>query len=360
MTGSDDIKYNAILFLSFGGPEGMDDILPFLENVLRGKNVPPERMKAVARHYELFGGVSPINEQNRQLITALKTLLEKERPHLPIYFSNRNWHPLLTDTLRQMRDDGIQKALAFVTSAYGSYSGCRQYREEIARALDAVGDGAPRIDKLRVFYNHPGFIDPNVENLNSALDKIPLRRRTTTEIAFTAHSMPIAMARGCAYREQLEETCRLVIAGVFGITNHPRWNLVFQSRSGSPNQPWLEPDICDHLVEIKKSGTTDVVIAPIGFISDHMEVLYDLDVKARQASEEVGLNMVRMATAGTHPKFVRMIRDLIVERIDKQSPRLFLGSLGPSHDLCPADCCLLGASVSSSASASESIQPLSE
>ncbi|MGH9915439.1 MAG: ferrochelatase [Pyrinomonadaceae bacterium] len=348
MSESAVIKYDAILFLSFGGPEGMSEVLPFLENVLRGRNVPPERMKAVARHYELFGGVSPINEQNRQLITALKTLLEEQGPHLPVYFGNRNWHPLLADTLRRMREDGIRNALAFVTSAYSSYSGCRQYREDIARALEEVGDGAPKIDKLRVFYNHPGFIAPNIENLSSSLSKISPERHRTTEIAFTAHSIPLSMAAGCSYKEQLEETCRLIIAGVFiaGVSDaakHLRWNLVFQSRSGPPTQPWLEPDIYDHLVHLKESGTTDVVVAPIGFISDHMEVLYDLDVRARQQSEEMGLNMERMATVGAHPKFVRMIRDLIIERTSEHPLRLFLGGRGPNHDVCSQSCCLLGA-----------------
>src|SRR5919197_1870562 len=202
--------YDALLVVSFGGPEGMDEVLPFLQNVLRGRNVPPERMRAVARHYELFGGVSPINEQNRKLIAALKKELDAHGPRLPIYWGNRNWHPLLADTVRQMRDDGVRRALAFVTSAYSSYSGCRHYREDIERAREAVGCGAPHVEKLRAFFNHPGFVGPNVENLRAALEQVPARRRAAAQVAFTAHSIPAAIAAGCAYVSQLWETSRLV------------------------------------------------------------------------------------------------------------------------------------------------------
>ncbi|MCA1594403.1 MAG: ferrochelatase [Acidobacteria bacterium] len=331
--------YDALLFVSFGGPEGMDDVMPFLENVLRGKNVPPERMREVAHHYELFGGVSPINEQNRTLIAALRKELEENGPRLPVYWGNRNWHPMLADTLRRMTDDGVKNALAFITSAYSSYSGCRQYREDIERAREAVGPGAPHVDKLRVFYNHPGFVEPNIENLRAALARIPTQRRAATRIAFTAHSIPLSMAGGCDYEAQLLETCRLVAEGA----GHERWRLVFQSRSGPPQQPWLEPDIRDYLRELKESGTSDVVIAPVGFISDHLEVLYDLDVEARQLSEEIGLNMIRAATVGAHPQFIRMIRELILERTSEDVPRRALGTCGASHDVCPQDCCLMGA-----------------
>ena len=335
-----DQPYDAILLVSFGGPEALDEIMPFLANVLRGRNVPPERMQAVAQHYELFGGVSPINEQNRKLLAALRKELDENGPRLPIYWGNRNWHPLLADTLRQMRDDGIKRALAFVTSAYSSYSGCRQYRENIEQARTEVGDGAPQIEKLRAFYNHPGFIEPNIENLNAALAQIPEDRRTTTEIAFTAHSIPLSMATACEYEAQLLEACRLVAAGA----GHERWRLVFQSRSGPPQQPWLAPDICDYLRELKARGAQDVVIAPVGFISDHMEVIYDLDTQARQLAAELGLNMIRAATVGTHPTFIKMIRELIRERIEPQTVRRALGTRGASHDVCPADCCLSGAS----------------
>ena len=331
--------YDALLVVSFGGPEALEDVLPFLENVLRGRNVPRERMLQVAHHYEMFGGVSPINGQNRALIAALERELAASGLNLPVYWGNRNWHPLLADTLRQMRSDGRRRALAFVTSAYSSYSGCRQYREDIERAREAAGAGAPHVDKLRVFYNHPGFIAPNVENLQAALAQIAPERRTETRLAFTAHSIPLSMAAGCDYEAQLLETCRLVAEGA----GHARWQLVFQSRSGSPAQPWLEPDICDHLRELKQTGVTDVVVAPVGFISDHMEVLYDLDTEARQVADEIGLNLVRAATVGTHPTFIRMIRDLIVERQTLDPVRPALGTRGAKEDVCPADCCLMGA-----------------
>jgi ferrochelatase len=332
--------YDALLVVSFGGPEGMDDVMPFLANVLRGRNVPESRMREVAHHYERFGGVSPINEQNRRLIGALERELASEGPRLPVYWGNRNWHPLLADTLRRMRDEGIKNALAFVTSAYSSYSGCRQYREDIERAREAVGEGAPRVDKLRAFYNHPGFVGPNVENLRAALGLIPEERRGAARVAFTAHSVPAAMAAGCDYGRQLLETCRLVAEGA----GAEHWRLVFQSRSGPPTQAWLEPDILDHLRALKGEGAEDVVVAPVGFISDHMEVLYDLDTEAKQLSEELGVNMIRAATVGTHPDFVRMIRELIVERLDPAAPRRALGTFGPSHDVCAVDCCLPGTS----------------
>lgn len=331
--------YDALLVVSFGGPEGMDDVMPFLANVLRGRNVPESRMREVAHHYELFGGVSPINEQTRRLIAALERELERTGPRLPVYWGNRNWHPMLADTLGQMRDDGVENALAFVTSAYSSYSGCRQYREDIERAREAAGAGAPRVSKLRSFFNHPGFVGPNVENLRAALGRIPEERRPSARVAFTAHSVPSAMAAGCDYERQLLETCRLTASGA-GAEN---WRLVFQSRSGPPTQPWLEPDICDHLRALNGEGARDVVVAPVGFISDHMEVLYDLDTEARQLSEELGVNMVRAATVGTHPEFVGMIRELIMERLDPAAPRRALGTFGTSHDICPVDCCLPGA-----------------
>ncbi|MDQ1612359.1 MAG: protoporphyrin/coproporphyrin ferrochelatase [Pyrinomonadaceae bacterium] len=333
--------YDALLVVSFGGPEAPGEVLPFLENVLRGRNVPRERMLQVAHHYDLFGGVSPINGQNRALIAALERELAASDLKLPVYWGNRNWHPLLADTLREMRADGRRRALAFVTSAYSSYSGCRQYREDIERAREAVGEGAPQVDKLRVFYNHPGFIAPNVENLQAALAEIPADRRDGAHVAFTAHSIPLSMATNCDYQAQLSETCRLVAEGA----GHARWQLVFQSRSGSPAQPWLEPDICDHLRALKASGATDVLVAPVGFISDHMEVLYDLDTEARQVADEIGINLVRAATVGTHPTFIEMIRDLIVERQTCTSLRPALGTRGAKEDVCPADCCLMGAAA---------------
>ncbi len=310
--------------------------MPFLENVLRGKNVPRERMLAVAEHYQHFGGISPINAQNRALIAALEQELKLHGPALPIYWGNRNWHPLLPDTLRQMRDAGVKRALAFFTSAFSSYSGCRQYRENLMAACEEVGDGAPQIDKLRVFYNHPGYIEPVAENVRAALAQIPVERRADAKILFTAHSIPMSMADNCRYVLQLQEACRLVAEAV-GSTN---WQLVYQSRSGPPTQPWLEPDVLDTVRELATAGVRDVVVMPIGFISDHMEVLYDLDTEAHDLAKELGVNLVRAATVGTHPRFVTMIRELIVERMSDAPERMALGTMGPSHDVCPVDCCL--------------------
>jgi ferrochelatase len=357
-----ETTYDAILIVSFGGPEGPDDVIPFLENVLRGRNVPRERLEQVARHYMEFGGVSPLNEQNRRLIAALRDELARSGPDLPIYWGNRNWHPLLPETLRQMAEDGIERSLAFFTSAYSSYSGCRQYREDIQRARDQVGPRAPLVDKLRAFYNHPGFIEPNVEHLRAALDEIPADRRPGTRVAFTAHSIPLAMASNCAYESQLAETCRLVAEGA-GLesgreegaaeTGSRRWRLVYQSRSGPPSQPWLGPDICDYCAELKERGVTDLVVAPVGFLSDHMEIVYDLDTEARAACEGLGINMVRAATVGTHPAFVRMIRDLVVERMTPGSERPSLGTRGPGHDVCMPGCCLSGAAGPASSAGRE-------
>jgi ferrochelatase len=338
MEPSNTSGYDALLVVSFGGPEGMEDVMPFLSNVLRGRNVPESRMREVAHHYELFGGVSPINGQNRQLISALERELEENGPRLPVYWGNRNWRPMLADTLSRMRDEGIKNALAFVTSAYSSYSGCRQYREDVERAREAVGDGAPKVSKLRAFFNHPGFVGPNVSNLRAALAQVPEARRADALVAFTAHSIPEAMASGCDYGRQLLETCRLVSEGA----GHEHWRFVFQSRSGPPTQPWLGPDIRDYLRELKEAGASDVVVAPIGFISDHMEVIYDLDTEARQLSEELGLNMIRAATVGAHPDFIKMIRELILERLDDSTPRRALGMFPPRQDTCAADCCLPG------------------
>jgi ferrochelatase len=331
------IPYDAILLVSFGGPEGRADVMPFLENVLRGRNVPRERMQAVAKHYELFGGISPINQQNRNLIAALAAELDAKGPHLPIYFGNRNWHPMLDDTLRQMRDDGITNALAFVTSAYSSYSSCRQYREDIGRARESLGTDAPRVEKLRAFFNHPGFVAANVANVQAAREQVPVDRRAETQVVFTAHSIPESMAKNCDYELQLAETSRLV-SEALGLE---QWQLVFQSRSGSPSQPWLGPDVCAYLREVHSRGKRDVVIAPIGFVSDHMEIVYDLDTEARLLCQELGLNMIRAATAGTHPAFVQMIRELIIERVEPGTPRRSLGTFGARADVCAPDCCSL-------------------
>jgi len=317
--------YDAILVLSFGGPEKHADVIPFLENVLRGRNVPRERMLEVAEHYYHFDGRSPINDQNRALIASLESLLETSGPRLPVYWGNRNWHPFLAGTLRKMQADGVRKALGFVTSVFSSYSGCRQYLEDIEKARAEVGEGAPQVDKLRSFFNHPLFVEAQAE-------RIPGERRAGCQILFTAHSIPVAMAETCDYVAQLNEACRLVAENA-GFNN---WRLVFQSRSGAPGQPWLEPDVGDVLREID-SGQ-DVVVVPIGFISDHMEVLYDLDTEAQAIASERGVNMVRAGTVGVHPKFVGMIRELILERMGACEARA-IGKCGPNHDVCRADCC---------------------
>src|SRR5579862_1384874 len=375
MNTSTDIspKYDAILLVSFGGPESRDEVIPFLENVLRGRNVPRERMLAVAEHYYHFDGKSPINQQTRDLISAIKDELAqpestRDRPNLPVYWGNRNWHPMLVDTLRQMKNDGIRRALAFVTSAYSSYSGCRQYSEDIARAQAEVGEGAPQVDKLRVFFNHPGFLEATEDRIQDALGELPdasLRSAgrasrpsphepgpawrpsghepeqrqaaapTDVQIVYVAHSIPMSMANTCDYVKQLEEVRRLVSSAI-GIQNDA---LVYQSRSGAPGQPWLEPDIVDYLREVKtKNSASAVVLAPIGFISDHMEVLYDLDIEARQLCEALSLPMARAKTVGVHPKFVAMIRELILERTGSEQRRA-LGSLGPRADVCEENCC---------------------
>lgn len=327
--------YDALLLVSFGGPEGPDEVMPFLENVTRGRNIPRERLLSVAEHYQHFGGVSPINEQNRQLMAALRVELAQHNVQLPIYWGNRNWHPLLADTLAQMQRDGVRNALAFFTSAFSSYSGCRQYRENVAAAQAAVGVDAPQIDKLRAFYNHPGFIEPMIERTSAALKALPVDVRAHAALVFTAHSVPMSMATTSAYVEQLHEAAGLVAAA---FPEHP-WQLVYQSRSGPPTQPWLEPDIGDHLRTLSATGVQAVVVVPIGFISDHMEVIYDLDYEARAICESLALPMVRSATVGTHPQFVSMVRELIEERLALRTERRALGTRGPSHDVCPIDCC---------------------
>ena len=340
------MNYDAILVVSFGGPESKEEVIPFLENVLRGRNVPRERMLSVAEHYYHFEGKSPINQQTRELIAALEAELERNGPKLPIYWGNRNWHPLLPETLGRMKQDGIRRALGFVTSAYSSYSSCRQYREDIARAQSEVGLsqsglGAPEVEKLRAFFNHPAFVEATVDRVRAALRDVPADSRQNVQIIYTAHSIPLSMANTSDYVKQLEEVRRLVSAAL-GHQNDAQKNdaLVYQSRSGAPGQPWLEPDILDHLRRVKAGNLASaVVVAPIGFISDHMEVLYDLDVEARQLCDSLALPMTRAKTVGVHPKFVGMIRELILERMNPELERRALGSLGPRLDVCAEDCC---------------------
>jgi protoporphyrin/coproporphyrin ferrochelatase len=333
------VVYDAFVLLSFGGPEKPDDVMPFLRNVVRGRGVPEERLAAVAEHYMHFGGVSPINQQCRDLLAAIKTDFSAYGVDLPLYWGNRNWHPMLEDTVAQMRDDGVTSALGFATSAYGGYSSCKQYWEDIARARAKVGPGAPQITKLRQFWDHPGFVEPHVSAVRDALGTLAPERRATTRLVFTAHSIPASMAEtagptGGRYTAQLNETARLVHAEA--AADLP-WDLVWQSRSGPPQVPWLEPDINDHLATLADQGVTDVVVSPIGFVSDHLEVLWDLDNEAAETAEKLGLGYARAATPGTDPRFVTMVRELVQERTDAQ-PRRRLGTL-PIWDECPGGCC---------------------
>jgi len=335
---NDAKSYDGVLVLSFGGPEGPADVLPFLENVTAGRDIPRERLLEVSEHYLHFNGVSPINGQNRALIDALRKELDSHGLLLPIYFGNRNWEPYVTDTIRQMQEDGVTRALVFVTSALSSYSGCRQYREDVTRAIDSLERKTLEFDKLRVFYNHPGFIEPMAEVTRSALGSVLPERRGTTRLIFTAHSIPTSMARQCSYELQLEEAARLIAEGA-GQTEHA---ISYQSRSGSPRTPWLEPDILDSLRVAKVNGATDVVVVPVGFISDHMEVLFDLDTEARDLAVELELGFIRVPTVGTHSRFVTMIRELIMERMSANPFRPALGRRGPNHDICPLNCCQIG------------------
>jgi len=313
------MHYDAILIVSFGGPERPEDVMPFLENVLRGRNVPRERMLEVAGHYHHFDGCSPINRQCRDLIGALQKSVS-----LPIYWGNRNWHPMLADTVQQMAADGVLRALAIATSAYSSYSGCRQYIENIAAAREAAGPGAPVIDKLPPFWSHQGFIAANADRVSDALALIPEDRRGAARLVYTAHSIPLSMAGKCSYEEQLVECARRVGE----LSAHDEWDLVWQSRSGPPNQPWLEPDILDHLRALAENGVRDVVVSPLGFLSDHMEVMYDLDHEAAALCRDLRLNFVRAQTPGTHPAVIAMLAALIEQR---QS--------NPDLPLCDPDCC---------------------
>lgn len=353
----DPAPYDALLLLSFGGPEGPDDVVPFLENVTRGRGIPTERLKEVGQHYFLFGGVSPINDQNRALLDALRKDFAEHGLELPVHWGNRNWTPYLTDTLREMVQDGHRRIAVLATSAYASYSGCRQYRENLADALatlEAEGLELPRVDKLRHYFNHPGFVRPMIDGVLKSLADLPEKLRAGARLAFTTHSIPTSAAdasgpaarhgEGGAYVRQHLEVARLIADAVREQTGieHP-WQLVYQSRSGAPHIPWLEPDICDHLEELHGSGAPAVVMVPIGFVSDHMEVLYDLDTEATTKAAELGLPVRRSATVGADRRFAAAVRDLLLERaaVERGLPaeRCALGALGPSHDLCPVGCC---------------------
>lgn len=332
---SSQLPYDALLVVSFGGPEGPDEVMPFLENVTRGRGIPRERLLEVAEHYLHFGGKSPINDQNLALIAALGDELKSQDLELPIYFGNRNWHPFLADALREMQAAGVKRALALFTSAFSCYSGCRQYRENLAQACQEVGSDAPQVDKLRMFYNHPGFLEPMAESLKEAMREAD---QASTAVFFTAHSIPQTMADNCRYVQQLEEACRLV-AELAGVNDY---ELVYQSRSGSPHTPWLEPDVCDRTRQRVEEGKKHFVVLPIGFISDHMEILFDLDTELKELCQELGATLDRLPTVGVHPKFVEMLVELIRERSGLQTEKRALGKFGPNHDVCPANCCLHG------------------
>jgi len=315
--------------------------MPFLRNVTRGRGVPDERLAVVAEQYALFGGRSPLNDQCRELLAALRAELDAHGVGLPLYWGNRNWEPYLADTVAAMAADGVTEALVLATSAFGTYSGCRQYREDLERAAAAVdaaaGPDAPRLSKLRLFYNHPGFVEAAADRLVTALGGTP--PGPADRLVFTAHSIPRSMAAGCSYTEQLHEAARLVLdaAGWSDST----FDVVFQSRSGPPQVPWLEPDVNDHLRALAaRGGASRVVLVPIGFLSDHMEVVFDLDTQARATADELGVELVRVPTVGTHPRFVAGIRELIEERLHPGTAvRLALGSDGPWPDECPPGHC---------------------
>lgn len=338
-------SYDALFVISFGGPEGPDDVVPFLENVTRGRGIPRERLVEVGAHYSAFGGVSPINQQNRDFIAALTADFAAADLELPIYWGNRNWDPYLADALRDMRRDGIGKALCFVTSAYSSYSGCRQYRENLADAVARVeadgGGPVPVLDKIRHYFDHPGFVEPIVDGVIAAVDDLGL---DGVRLVFTTHSIPTATAissgpNGNGYVTQHDAVAAIVIERVGAQRAiDPEWDLVFQSRSGAPEIPWLEPDISDHLDELKARATAGVVIIPIGFVSDHMEVVWDLDTIALDHARELGLPARRAGTVGTDPRFVAAVRELVLERVGRSDARA-TSALGPMPDACAKNCC---------------------
>lgn len=347
-------SYDALLLLSFGGPEGPDEVVDFLANVTRGRGIPRERLAEVGTHYQHFGGVSPINAQNRALIAALKAELGARGHSLPIYFGNRNWHPMLAETLVDMAADGVGRALVILTSAYSCYSGCRQYRENLAAAVAEGGlAGRLELDKVRAYFDHPGFVEPMVENTLAALAKLP-SVDDATRLVFSTHSIPVASAAGSGPPGAYDPTTggayvaqHLAVAELIADTVGVRparefdWALVYQSRSGPPQVPWLEPDISQHLEQLSAAGASGAVIVPIGFVSDHMEVVWDLDTVAVADAERLGLPVARAATAGTDPLFVAGLADLVEERLmdTPVADRPAMTPLGPNPDVCPVGCC---------------------
>ncbi len=345
---ADPTPYDAVLVVCFGGPEKPEDVVPFLENVTRGKNIPRERLEEVGEHYFGFGGRSPINDLNRELRAAVEADLRDHGLDLPVYWGNRNWTPYLSETLEQMAADGVRRAACFLTSAYSSYSGCRQYREDLYEAAAAV-DAAPRLDRVRHYFNHPGFVATMVDTTADALAELG----DDAVVLFVTHSIPTSMNEasgrsesrgGGAYVRQHEAVARLVADGVAQRRGREvRHELVFCSRSGPPSVPWLEPDVGDRIEQLAGEGVRAVVVSPIGFIADHMEVIYDLDTEAAEAAAKAGVEFARAATAGVDPRFVAVVRDLVLERaaVERglQVQRPALGELGPSWDVCPLGCC---------------------
>jgi len=357
VSGAEFNCYDALLVVSFGGPERPEDVQPFLENVTRGKNIPHERLLEVVKHYELFDGRSPLNDQLRAMLTNLLAELNAHGPRMAVYWGNRFWHPFLTDAVAQMAGDGIRRALAFVTSAFGSYPGCRAYLEDIELARKNVGPSAPHIDKLRLYYNHPEFIEAWAERTLAALKELSPEEPQPARVVFTAHSLPISLARSAPFERQLLESCRLVWERIKQPTqtvNFPDvsasqddvrafvtgWDLAYQSRSGPQDQAWLEPDVAECLRRLHAEGVGNVVIVPIGFLGESMEIIYDLDIAIFRMCESMGLNMVRAATIGNHPRLTKLIRSLVLERLDPTAERSALGQDGPWPDCCPAECCL--------------------
>jgi protoporphyrin/coproporphyrin ferrochelatase len=336
--------YDALLVVSFGGPEGPDDVLPFLENVTRGRGIPRERLQEVGEHYFMFGGRSPINDQCRALVAAVEADLAQHGIPVPVYWGNRNWDPYLTDTLARMARDGVRRAACFVTSAYASYSGCRQYRENLFDAAQAESD-APRLDRLRHYHNHPGFVTPFVDATVAALAQMP----DDTRLVFVTHSVPESMDAGSgpdghAYSQQHRLVAGAVADRVAEATGRRLlWDLAFCSRSGPPQVPWLEPDVTDHLEMLAEYAEPGAVVVPIGFVSDHMEVVYDLDTEAAATAARVGLPYARAATPGVDERFVAMVRDLLTERAGVERgeavARATVAGSAPSWCVCPTGCC---------------------
>jgi protoporphyrin/coproporphyrin ferrochelatase len=330
----------AFLLVSFGGPEGPDDVMPFLRNVTAGRGVPDDRLAEVAEHYYLFGGVSPINAQCRELVSAIEKDFASSGTELPVYWGNRNWRPYLTETMQAMADDGVSTAIAFATSAYSSFSSCRQYLDDIARARALVGEKAPMVTKIPPYYRHEAFIASFTESAARAMESLPEEVRAGAELVFTAHSIPESMAaasgpHGGAYQAQLTEAAGLVAAGL----GAGSWRLAYQSRSGPPAVPWLGPDISDCLTDLAKAGAPAAVVVPIGFISDHMEVVYDLDVEAARTARDLGLPMARAATPSANPRFVAMISSLVSDFATTRGAHATF-ALGPdATTFCGQHCC---------------------